>query len=177
MGAVSLLGLRPPSRSSVYAKLPDVVSGDDSTPSAGEGAEDRRKHLEFIQTVVGRMFTASSLAKGWCLTVATAALGFALTKNSRAVALLGFFAIGLFGFLDARYLREERKFRALYEDAREGRADVYEMRTAPYLASSSGRFASNCRWRSVLRSWSLWAFYGPLLLVALAVLTRAWINQ
>ena len=154
-----------------------MASGEELTPFTGEGAEDRRKHLEFIQTVVGRMFTASSLAKGWCLTVATAALGFALTKNSRAVALLGLFAIGLFGLLDARYLREERKFRALYEDARKGSVDVYDMQTAPYLASSSGRFASNCQWRSVVRSWSLWAFYGPLILVALAVFTRAWMNQ
>ncbi len=154
-----------------------MASGEDLTPSAGATADDRRKHLEFIQSVIGRMFTASSLAKGWCLTVATAALGFALTKNSRAVALLGLVAIGLFGLLDARYLREERKFRALYEDAREGRVDVYDMRTATYIDSSSAQFASNCQWRSVLRSWSLSAFYGPLLVVALAVVIRAWINQ
>ena len=154
-----------------------MASDEDLRPSSGATPDDRRKHLEFIQTVVGRMSTASSLAKGWCLTVATAALGFALTKNSRAVALLGFFAIGLFGFLDARYLREERKFRALYEDAREGRVGVYDMRTATYLDPSSAQFASNCQWRSVLRSWSLSAFYGPLLVVALAVAIRAWINR
>jgi hypothetical protein len=140
-------------------------------------AEDRRQHLEFIQTVVGRMSTASTLAKGWCLTVATAALGFAVTKNSRGVGLLGGFAIALFGFLDARYLREERKFRALYEDARRGRIERYDMDTRPYVEPANARFASTCQWRSVLQSWSLWAFYGPLLLVAVIVVVRAWINQ
>lgn len=140
-------------------------------------SEERRQHLEFIQTVIGRMSTASTLAKGWCLTVATAALGFAVTKNSRDVGLLGGLAIALFGFLDTRYLREERKFRSLYDDARVARVEIYDMSTEPYVTSGGARFADNCRWGSVLRSWSLWAFYGPLLLVAAAVVTRALVNH
>lgn len=123
------------------------------------------------------MSTASTLAKGWSLTVATAALGFAVTKNSRGVGLLGGLAVLLFGFLDARYLREERKFRALYEDARSGRVAVYDMNTQPYIDSNGPRFAAACGWRSVLRSWSLWGFYAPLLAVAAAVVVRGWVNQ
>lgn len=141
--------------------------------------DDRRQHLEFIQSVIGRMSTASTLVKGWCLTVATAALGYAVTTNSRGVGLLGGLAVLLFGFLDARYLREERKFRALYEDARRGHLEVYDMETTRYVRDSSrdSSLAATCLWRSVLRSWSLWGFYGPLLLVALAVVIRAWVNQ
>lgn len=151
-------------------------SGESTTMRTGL-PEDRRQHLEFIQTVVGRMFSASSLAKGWCLTVATAALGFALTNDSRAVGLLGTFAVLQFSFLDARYLREERKFRALYEEARLGRVDVYDMRTSPYVEKDHARFDRQCQWRWVLKSWSLWAFYGPLLVVAIAVVIRAWVTD
>jgi hypothetical protein len=140
------------------------------------GNEDYRKHLDFIQTAVNRMFSASSLAKGWCLTVGTAALGFALTKDSRSVALLGSFAVLMFAFLDARYLREERKFRALYEDARLGRVAVYDMRTGLYVEPNSPSYDKRCEWSSVLQSWSLWAFYGPILLGAAAVIAYTWVK-
>lgn len=140
-------------------------------------SDDRWKHLEFIQTVIGRMSTASTLNKGWCLTVAIAALGFAVTKNSRSVGLLGGFAVFMFGLLDARYLREERKFRALYDDARRGRIAVYEMETREYSERGTARFSEACHWWSVLQSWSLWEFYGPLVVVAIAVVARAWISR
>jgi histidine triad (HIT) family protein len=146
------------------------------TSQSTNGAEDRRQHLDFIQTVIGRMSTTSTLAKGWCLTVATAAFGFAVTKNSRGVGLLGGLTVVLFGFLDARYLREERRFRALYDDARCGRCVAYDMNTQPYVESDNDHFDANCTWPSVMRSWSLWAFYGPLLLVTAVVVVRAWIN-
>lgn len=125
------------------------------------------------------MSTVSTLVKGWCLTVTTAALGFGITANSRGVALLGGLVVLLFGFLDARYLREERRFRALYEGARHAQVGAFEMNTRLYVEGDScdSSLASSCLWRSVLRSWSLWAFYGPLLLVAVAVLIRALVNQ
>lgn len=148
----------------------------DETPLA-DAAQDRRQHLEFIQAVVGRMSTASTLAKGWCLTVATAALGFALTRNSLSVGLLGGLAGVLFGVMDARYLREERKFRSLYDDARRGQVEVYDMDTRPYVEPGHARFADTCRWRSVLQSWSLWGFHGPLLAVTVVVVVRVWLSR
>lgn len=158
-----------------------TLSGMPTPPSTADRlAEDRRQHLDFIQTVVGRMFSASSLAKGWCLTVATvatAALGFALTEDSRPVGLLGALAVLLFGFLDGRYLREERKFRALYKDARLGHIDVYDMCTDRYVQRGNESFDPHCQWRSVLRSWSLWTFYAPLIVVAVAVVVRTWLRQ
>lgn len=134
--------------------------------------EDRRKYLEFIQTAIARMSAASSLAKGWCLTVATAALGFAVTKSSRSIALLALLASVLFATLDARYLREERKFRALYEGARLRTVALYDMQTSAYVEKGNARFDERCRWFCILRSWALWGFYGPLLAVSGAVLLR-----
>ncbi|MCP4383100.1 MAG: hypothetical protein GY798_17035 [Hyphomicrobiales bacterium] len=136
--------------------------------------DDRRKHLEFIQSAIARMSTTATLAKGWCLTVSVAALGFAVNKNSVGVGLLGALAVALFGILDARYLREERKFRALYDDARRNKIDVYDMGTLRYAQPSSSSFTSACRWSGVLRSWSLWAFYGPLLVACAAAVVATW---
>jgi hypothetical protein len=145
----------------------------DSASAPKDVGEDRRKHLELIQSVVGRMAAASSVAKGWCLTVATAAFGYALTKDSQSVALLAVGAVVLFGYLDARYLREERKFRALYEDARKGNAEVYDLRTGPYVDKGSPKYTAPCAWPSVLRSWSVWTFYLPIIGVGLAVLVAS----
>ena len=135
--------------------------------------DDRRKHLEFIQQVIGRMSSTSATAKSWSLTVAIAVLGYALTKNAPSVAMLGILSVLLFSFMDARYLREERKFRTLYEDARMGGIDAYDMRTGPYIDKSGPKYDAHCAWNCVYRSWSLLGFYGPLLLVATIALVRA----
>ena len=60
---------------------------DFSTPTQHD-PEDRRKHLDFIQSVVTRMSAASSNAKAWLLPVVTAAYGYALTQRADSVALL-----------------------------------------------------------------------------------------
>ena len=136
---------------------------------SGRSDEDRRQHLEFVQTAVGRMFAASSLAKGCASLQPTAALGFASLRTLGRLRPGGF-AVLLFGFLDARYLREERRFR-FYENARRGQVETYDARTGPYTRKDP-HYDSSCEWRSVLRSWSLWGFYGPILIAAAAVIVR-----
>ncbi len=122
-------------------------------------ADDFRFYLGLIQQTISRMAAASTQAKGWCITVTLAALGLATSTSSRPLALLGLASALLFGSLDARYLREERRFRALYDAARHHSTSVYDMRTSSVADDS-------CTWPSVLKSWSLWSFYGPLLVVA-----------
>lgn len=136
-------------------------------------SEDQRKHLDFIHNTIARMSGASAAAKGWSLTVATATLGYALTKNAPSIALLGLISILLFASLDARYLREERKFRALYEDACTGSVAIYFMRTSSYVDRADPKHKHYCTWPHILRSWSILGFYLPLLLVGVAVLIRA----
>lgn len=97
----------------------------DQTPV--QFSDARRQHLDFIQTAIGRMSSASAVAKGRALTIATAAYGYAGTNSSVVVALLGMFGVLLFAAVDARYLREEREYRLLFGPARAGTVDVYEM--------------------------------------------------
>lgn len=94
--------------------------------------------------------------------MATAAFGFSATKAVPVVAGLGLAVVIFFGILDSYYLREERLFRYLYDDARQGKIEVYSM--------NKNNYSSKCRRRGVIRSWSVLGFYGPLLLVGLGAL-------
>jgi hypothetical protein len=138
-------------------------AGQGSTCGATPLSEDQRKHLDFIQAVIARLASSSRAAKGWGLTVATAAFGFSATKAVPVLAGLGLMVVIFFGILDSYYLREERLFRYLYDDARQGNVEVYSMNKNDY--------SINCKRRSVIRSWSVLGFYGPLLLVGLGTLT------
>lgn len=137
------------------------------------GSEERRQHFDFIQSAIGRMSSASAVAKGWALTIAVAAYGYAGTKHSVTVALLGMFAVVLFAGVDARYLREERKYRLLFEAARKGNAEVYEMNATRFCNTLSGIEREAISWPKVVWSWSVRDYYGITLLVGAAIL--AWI--
>lgn len=95
--------------------------------------------------------------------MATAAFGFSATKAVPVVAGLGLVVVVFFGLLDSYYLREERLFRHLYDDARRGKVEVYSM--------DKNAYSSKCNRGSVVRSWSVLGFYGPLMLVGAGALT------
>jgi histidine triad (HIT) family protein len=123
-------------------------------------SDDQRKHLEFIQAVITRLASSSAAAKGWGLTVATATFGFSAAKAVPFVAILGLVVILCFAVVDAHYLREERLFRELYNEARTGSVDLYSM--------DKDRYAWTCTRRQVLCSWSVAGFYTPLVVVGVA---------
>lgn len=133
-------------------------------------SDDRRQHLSLIQTVIGRMSSASAVAKGWALTIATATYGYAGTKSSAIVAILGGLAVLLFAIVDARYLREERKYRLLFDAARAETAELYEMNATRYCDSLTGADTATIRWRAVAGSWSVRDYYGVIVLVGVALL-------
>ncbi|MCA1702912.1 MAG: hypothetical protein LC808_06415 [Actinobacteria bacterium] len=150
-----------------HAGIIMLVDGTEQ-PSSHSGrpslSEDQRKHLEFIQAIIARLASSSAAVKGWGLTVASAAFGFSATKAVPVVAGLGLVIVVLFGLLDSYYLREERLFRYLYDEARTGAIEVYSMKKDAY--------ADRCTRRKVIHSWSVLGFYGSLLLVGLGAL--AW---
>lgn len=136
-------------------------------------SEERRQHLEHIQSAISRMADASARAKTWFLPVIVAALGFAITKLDLSVALLAVFATALFAFLDSRYLREERAFRALYQRASQDHGRLYDMNSSQFYGKRNGdkkdRRRLNCQWKSVFWSWTIAGFYIPGAVVAAAV--------
>lgn len=96
--------------------------------------EERMKHLEMIQGVIGRLSTNSFFVKGWSVTLAAALFAFAVQNEEWVFSALGVLAVLVFWLLDAYYLRHERLFRELYNDARLSTSTVQEfsMDTTPY---------------------------------------------
>src|SRR5690242_10505216 len=77
--------------------------------------EDTRKHLEFVQQVIGRMNTNSFQLKGWAVALTAGLL--ALSERSNPwFAFLAVVPICVFWGLDVYYLRAERAYRHLYSE-------------------------------------------------------------
>lgn len=123
--------------------------------------EDRRKHLDHIQAVVARLSGPSATAKGWSLTIASAAFGFSALNEAWYLSLLGLAVIASFSILDMYYLYEERLFRCLYRAVCEGTAPSFSMHKDAYKTETS-RLAT-------YMSWSVLGFYAPLTLTGIVV--------
>jgi hypothetical protein len=128
---------------------------------------DRLKHLEFIQAVITRLGTNSFLVKGWALTLAAGFLALSASRLSWQIATVGVVPLLCFWYLDGFFLRQERLFRHLYDDARrpDDRVEVLSMNVGPYLARAP--------LLRVTLSQTLVLFYGPLLAADLAMIAIA----
>lgn len=113
-------------------------------------SDDRRQHLAFIQDVITRMNSNSFSLKGLMITI-IAALG-ALTVNDEnkstavvylAIALL---LVLIFWFLDAYYLKMERQYRMLYDDAVKDKAELYMMKADGYYVCYFEVLLSKTMW-------------------------------
>lgn len=149
----------------------ELIRGHLSPLTTDPSPEDRRQHLSFIQSVVTRMSQASSSAKTWLLPIVTAAYGYALTKESPNVAILGLMAVLLFGVLDANYLKQERAFRGLYDRVAEG-GPIPPFAMNPTLASPAGSKVNYWPDWQDIRSWAIAPVYGPLLAIGIGIV--AW---
>ena len=144
--------------------------------------EDRRKHLDYIQAVVTRQSAASSSAKSWLLPIVTATFGFALTEQSWPLAAIGLFSILLFAYLDANYLRSEKRFRSLYNIVAQSRRPIPDFTLDPSDAEDlpTNDIAIKSKWKrfseaylpewDIWRSWSILPFYTALFALGTGVI-------
>lgn len=126
-----------------------------------EDREDRRKHLELVSGIVGRMAGASAAAKGWAITISGAAFGVAVVQDSWYLFLLGVVALLVFGIIDGLYLHNEKKFRDLYDA-------IVQNSVAPLSMTASN--LQNRPKNKSYASWSIVGFYAPLITAGLALL-------
>jgi ATP adenylyltransferase len=148
-------------------------------------AEDRRKHLDYIQAVVTRQSASSASAKSWLLPVVTAVFGFALTQHVWLLALLGMLLTAVFAYVDASYLRSEKSYRTLYNVVSRSERMVPRFTLDPTDARepSGGGAPVETKWkafrnkyippREVWTSWSIAPFYSAMLLLGLGVAIAA----
>ena len=127
-------------------------------------------HLQMLQAVISRMAGNSFLLKGWSVTLVSAMFALAAAKTNIYFIYLAYFPVLTFWTLDGYFLRQERLFRALYDQVRLLRDDQpvdFSMDTRPVVANVPS-------WSATCLSVTLRLFYGvvfgSVVLVMLLVL-------
>lgn len=80
--------------------------------------ENKRHHLEMIQSVITRMSQNSFTLKGWSVTLVAGVFALLEKNIDKMYFLIIYVPIILFWFLDSYYLRQERLYRNLYNKVR-----------------------------------------------------------
>lgn len=113
------------------------------------------KHLEMLQGVVARMASNSSNLKTWTVTLLAGIFALAADDADRRFLIVALApAIG-FWALDAYFVTQERRYRALYDDVRlQNGIDAFSMSTTAYTISKP--------YTAALFSSTLLAFYGSI---------------
>lgn len=83
-------------------------------------------HLEMIQRVIDRLAGNSFSYKGWAVTLSAALVAVAFSQTYQ-VAYAAVLPLVLLWFLDGQVLATERAFRRLYEKARLGQLEPFDM--------------------------------------------------
>jgi len=102
--------------------------------------------------------------KGWAITLIAALFALAAKETERAYFLLAYLPALMFWGLDAYFLSQERRFRALYDRVRKLSEDDidFSMDTTPFKKSN--------KWRDAFFSKTLIVYYGFLGLTMLVVM-------
>ncbi|MBC7195928.1 MAG: hypothetical protein H5U39_01600 [Deferribacterales bacterium] len=79
---------------------------------------NKQKHLDFIQAVIGRMANHSFLIKGWTITLEVALFALVTEHHNEKYLIIALLPIGFFWILDGYFLSRERSFRCLYDEVR-----------------------------------------------------------
>lgn len=125
----------------------------------------RVNHLKFIQNNIGRLSHKSANCKNWALTLVCAILALELDQdiNKKIIVIL----LPVFGFwvLSAYYLRQERLFRALYDDVR-----VQEDHNIDYSMDTT-KFEKDvdCLLKTIVNK-NLIYFYLPIIIVSIGMI-------
>jgi len=133
--------------------------------------EERRvQHLQMIQGVIARLGNNGFLMKGWAVTLAAGAFGFAVSSDRGLLAVIAIVTTLAFWALDAYFLRCERLFRELHK-----RVATKDPNAKPFfMGATSDDFVksledNNCDYWQGFLSGPLAYFYVPLMGVAVLV--------
>lgn len=121
------------------------------------------EHLKVIQDVIQRMAGNSFLLKGWTVTLVIGLFALGLKEDQKAdrrFVLLALLPIAAFALLDMYYLWQERLYRQLYDHVRTTGQGDFAMDIGVLGDKAQGYWAR-------AGSYSVWLFYGTLLLVVL----------
>lgn len=117
------------------------------------------KHLDYIQTAIGRMATNSFLFKGWAITIATGLSAFGAADTKVALLAIALITTLLFWGLDGYYLWLERGFIALHNRVAATDEDQID------FAMAIDKSHAVRRWLKTCGRPHLWVFYGLIIVV------------
>lgn len=128
--------------------------------------ENKQKHLEFIQSAVGRMASNLFLLKGWTITLIAALFALAAKDSNKLYFLIAYLPALMFWALDGYFLSQERRFRALYDHVRKlEESDIdFSMDTSPLKNEVQNT------WLGAMFSRTLLIYYGALVLTMVVVM-------
>ena len=129
-------------------------------------------YLQIIESAIDRMGSNSAILKGFAAAVLAGISALASIADISVIILMAtLFPVLLFGYLDAKYLQVEKKFRMLYEKVRLEEKDIdFSMKTD--FAKAELR-KGKATLLNAVGSWSVWPFYGLLLVIgAILVLLK-----
>lgn len=139
----------------------EYLAIDESSPSI-------QTHLGIIQNVIQRMANNSASCKAWCVTIVAAILVVVTDKGKANLAWLAIFPTVLFAVLDVYYLALEKGFINSYN------AFIRKLHNKKLTADDMYSLApTGTQWDLnvfALKSFSVWGFYAPLLLLAAATM-------
>lgn len=115
------------------------------------------KHLEMIQAIITRMAQNSFLLKGWSITLIVALIAFGLDKGA-SVGIVALLPLLSFWYLDSFFIKTERNYRKLYEQAVDKQVSVFSL-IAP----------NSCTIKQAFFSQTLLVFYGGLFFLILVI--------
>ena len=132
--------------------------------------QNKQKHLEFIQSAVGRMASNLFLLKGWTITLIAALFALAAKDSDKTYFLIAYLPALMFWTLDGYFLSQERRFRALYDHVRKlDESDIdFSMDTSAFKSETRNR------WLGAMFSGTLLIYYGAL--VATMIVVMFWIR-
>ena len=80
--------------------------------------ENKRKHLEFIQTTISRMASNLFFLRGWTISLVAGLLALLVKEANHNYIFVIYLPIVIFWILDGYFLSQERLFRTLYNKVR-----------------------------------------------------------
>ena len=81
--------------------------------------ENKIKHLEMVEAIIERMAKNCFQLKGWAMTLVAIVGSLAAKDTDKRFIILAFIPIIVFWLLDAYYLQQERRYKALYREIAE----------------------------------------------------------
>lgn len=134
--------------------------------------ENKLKYLEFIQNSINRMSSNSFALKGWSVTLIAGIFALATKDANQVYFLIAYVPIVTFWGLDSYYLKEERVFRYLYDQARVKDVNNIDFSMNIRNVINSGD-KENVSWISCIFSVSEICFYLPLILISTIIVIVA----